>query len=90
MNRLSGQYSERLKSGGDLIVTATDWHIKYYFSGPDLRYNGTFVTVQGKEIDKYISAWKANYRKYQSLKSTIPNNGEFSTNGEMGMSIRIG
>ena len=38
-----GQYQEGLKSGGQLIVTERDWYIEYYFPGPDLRYNGTFL-----------------------------------------------
>lgn len=87
---MNGQYSEKLSSGGDLVVTSKNWYIKYYFSGPDLRYNGTFVNVNGSEIDSYIRAWKNNFSKYLSLKKTIPSGGTFNTSGEMGMSIRIG
>lgn len=87
---MSGQYSENLITGGELIVSTSSWNIKYYFPGPDLRYNGTFVTVAGEKIDKYISAWKNNYNKYLLLKKSIPAGGEFSTTGEMGMTIRIG
>lgn len=87
---MSGQYSEKLKSGGELVVTDQSWYIEYYFSGPDLRYNGTFVTINGNEIDKYIEAWKNNYSKYLVIKDTIPSEGTFDTRGEMGMSIRIG
>lgn len=87
---MNGQYSEKLPSGGELVVTTSGWHIKYYFPGPDLRYNGDFVTINGKEIDKYIAAWQHNYEKYLQLKETIPKNGKFDTAGEMGMSIRIG
>lgn len=47
---MNGKYTERLKTGGDLIITVNDWYIQYYFSGPDLRYNGTFVQVAGEEI----------------------------------------
>lgn len=87
---MNGQYSEKLMTGGELIVSTDSWNIKYYFPGPDLRYNGTFVTVAGAKIEKYISAWKNNYKKYLLLKKTIPVDGEFSTEGEMGMTIRIG
>lgn len=85
-----GQYSEKLCSGGELVVNSESWYIEYYFSGPDLRYNGTFVRINGNEIDQYIQAWKNNYKKYLVLKETIPENGEFNMCGEMGMSIRIG
>ena len=56
-----GTYSEKLKTGGELIVSATSWNIRYYFSGLDRRYNGTFVTLEGKEINKYIDAWADNF-----------------------------
>lgn len=87
---MNGQYSEKLSSGGELVISTQSWYIKYYFSGPDLRYNGTFVTINGNEIDKYIQAWKNNFDKYLLLKETIPKGGKFDTAGEMGMSIRIG
>lgn len=87
---MNGKYSENLKSGGELVVTSNSWHIQYYFRGPDLRYNGTFVTVPGKEIDAYISAWRTNFNKYIELKKVVLKGGTFETLGEMGMSIRIG
>ena len=58
---MNGQYSEKMKTGGELIVTANDWYIQYYFSGPDLRYNGTFVRLPGKEIDEYINAYRNKF-----------------------------
>lgn len=85
-----GTYSEKLKTGGELIVSATSWNIRYYFSGPDLRYNGTFVTLEGKEINKYIDAWADNFEKYLKLKETVPSGGKFETAGSMNMTIRIG
>lgn len=87
---MNGEYSEKLKSGGELKVSVNNWYIQYYFSGPDLRYNGTFVNIEGKDIDKYIDAWKTNFNKYLQLKETIPTGVKFDTNGLMGMSIRIG
>ena len=53
---MNGEYSEKLKSGGELKVSVNNWYIQYYSSGPDLRYNGTFVNIEGKDIDKYIDA----------------------------------
>ena len=87
---MNGEYSEKLKSGGELIVSSNGWRIRYYFPGPDLRYNGTFVSINGSEIDEYISAWKENFEKYLQLKKTIPAGGRFETSGEKGMSIRLG
>lgn len=66
------------------------WSIRYYFSGPDLRYNGTWVTIEGKDIDKYISAYRANWEEYQSLKTQIPKGGSFNKRGVQGMSIHVG
>lgn len=87
---MNGEYSEKLTSGGELKVSVNSWHILYYFSGPDLRYNGTFVRVDGKDVDRYIDAWENNFNKYLQLKGTIPPGGQFETKGLMGMSIRIG
>lgn len=87
---MNGQYSEKMKTGGELIVTANDWYIQYYFSGPDLRYNGTFVRLPGKEIDEYINAYRNNFKKYLEIKKNIPDSGKFETSGEKGMTIRLG
>ena len=87
---MSGEYVEKLSTGGELHIAINSWHIRYYFQGPDLRYNGTFVYVYDKEIDAYMEAWKENYKKYVQLKTSIPSNGQFETQGLKGMSIRIG
>lgn len=87
---MSGTYSEELKTGGELIVSSTSWSIRYYFSGPDLRYSGTFVTLDGKDIDKYIDAWADNYDKYLDIKEAVPAGGKFETAGSMNMTIRVG
>lgn len=88
--KLDGEYSERLRTGGDLKVTANSWKISYYFPGPDGRYNGTFVYVNDKDIDAYIAAWKNNFAKFQQLKTLLPQGGNSDYPGDMGMSIRFG
>ena len=87
---LQGTYSEKLSTGGELRISTNSWSIHYYFPGPDRRYNGTFVTLQGEKINLYISAWKENLKKYFELKQSVPHDGSFHAKGEMGMTIRIG
>lgn len=85
-----GEYKEKLKSGGELIVTESSWYICYYFPGPDLRYNGTWKRIPSSEIDKYISAWKNNFSTYIKLKNELKLDGTFEKQGEVGMKISIG
>ena len=87
---MKGEFTHNLRSVGKLCVTSSDWHIEYYFAGPDMRYNGTFKRIYSNEIDKYINAWKNNFERYLVLKGQIPKGGEYTAIGEMGMSIRIG
>lgn len=84
------KYTEALTSGGELNVTENGWYIQYYFNGPDLRYNGEFVTIQGNDVDNYIKAYKNNYKKFLELQKVIPNGGEFTTKGECNMNISCG
>jgi hypothetical protein len=86
----SGEYSEKLPCGGTLMVSKSSWKIQYYFPGPDLRHNGTFVNVPGATIETYISAFIENWKEYEQLTEQIPNGGEFSKAGKMGMTIRVG
>lgn len=86
----TGTYEEPLSCGGTLKVCETSWQISYYFSGPDMRYNGTFLSVPGFRIDQYISAFNENWAEYEQLKSAIPKGGGFSKPGKMGMQIHIG
>ena len=90
MLKRTGEYRERLKTGGKLVVTATEWKIAYYFSGPDLRYSGTFFNISSHDIDKYIDAWKQNFDKYLTLKNSELANNVLTVNGVAGMSIWIG
>ena len=86
----AGTYEEALPCGGKLKVNKLSWEISYYFSGPDMRYNGTFFSVPGGSIDEYIIAFDDNWAEYEKLKTAIPKGGEFSTHGKKGMTIRIG
>ena len=84
-----GTYSENLKSGGTLQVSATRIEISYYFRGPDMRYNGKVVNISSNEFDKYIAAFKDNFEKYKELKEIIKE-GSFNTIGACQMSIHVG
>lgn len=84
------KYTEPLTSGGELNVTEDSWYIQYYFSGPDLRYNGEFVTIQGNDVDNYIRAYKNNYKKLLELQKILPKDGSFTTKGECDMNISCG
>lgn len=87
---MNGKYIEPLSSGGELVVTAGKWYIKYYFFGPDFRHNGENVTIESKDAKEYINAFKKNFAKYQTLLQAIPSDGEFQTKGECNMNIGIG
>lgn len=87
---LEGEYREKLPTGGELVISAKNWKISYYFPGPDARYNGTFTTIYSSEIDDYISAWRNNFKKYKDLKDILPSGGNSDYPGEKGMSIRFG
>jgi len=84
-----GKYSESLSTGGTLIVEEKKWWIEYYFAGPDMRYKGTFLTLAGSSIDKYIDAWIQNFNEYLKIKRTTPYGIELKKNGLMGMTISV-
>ena len=86
----AGTYEEILPCGGKLKVTKSSWLIEYYFSGPDLRYNGDFVRVQGSQVLNYITAYQENWEKYCELRKTIPKGGDFNLPGKLGMQVRLG
>lgn len=85
-----GRYTENLRSGGQLIVYGNNWDIQYYFPGPDRRYNGSFYTIKGRDVDRYITAWKNNFDKYLELKESFELHGSYSVAGECRMRISIG
>lgn len=83
-------FTENLQSGGKLKIMENSWSIEYYFPGPDMRYRGEFVSIDGNKIDEYIWAWKTNFAKYMELSQQIPDGGEFTMAGEKGMRIHVG
>lgn len=85
-----GTYEESLPTGGKLSVTRNSWNIDYYFPGPDLRFNGTFMSISGSDIDRYIKAFQSNWEQYEQLVSLVPDSGELTKEGRMGMPIRVG
>lgn len=87
---MNGSYTLELKTGGEIKCSGNRWTIEYYFPGPDLRYNGTFISIPGEQIDEYINAWKNNFKRYQILKQALPSDGEYRESGEMGMIINVG
>lgn len=87
---MTSEYKEGLSTGGTICITQNSWYIQYYFSEPNYRYHGTFVTIPGDDIDAFIHAYKNNFDKYLLLKRMLPKGSLFEIAGEMGMNIRIG
>ena len=85
----AGEYSEDIGNGGKLSVTISSWQLRYYWPGPDRRYKGTFKSVIGSDVGRYIKAWSSNLDKYVKLKNVIPAGGELVQQGDMGMKIRV-
>ena len=85
-----GTYEETLPCGGKLRVTNNKWEVVYYFSGPDQRYNGTFVTLLGSTLQSEIDAYFENWAEFQSLKVALPSGGQFNKPGKREMQIRVG
>lgn len=83
-------YEEKLPCGGRLKVTPESWEISYFFSYPNTRYNGTFVTVEGNDVPNYITAFQANWNEYVNLKNSMTPGQELVKLGKQDMTIRIG
>lgn len=84
-----GTYEERLPCSGNLKVSSTSWGITYYFPGATARHNGTFFTIEGTSVPKYIDALRENWKELEALKASVPAGGEFTKPGRMNMNIRI-
>ena len=89
---MEGEYKEQLPIGfGNLIVTKEDYYIQIEFTGPDQRYTKEILTIYKHNMDNYIEAYKTNWKKYLELKEMKSILGEeFSTKGELDMSINVG
>lgn len=86
----AGTYTEELPCGGKLSVTPAAWFIEYYFPGPDLRYNGTFLRIPDHLVPAYIEAFRANWKEFERLKKATPPGGTIEKVGAAGMTIRVG
>ena len=87
---MNDEYTEKLTHRGELKVQKKTWCIQYYFPGPDRIYNGTFVQIDGNNIDRYISALRKNFEKYLALNKSVQSNTPIALKGDMGMTIIIG
>jgi hypothetical protein len=86
---MEGYYSEKLPCGGELKIYKDYWYIEYYFSGPDLRYNGQIFRIRGENIEEYIVALKDNFLEYQELKKQNITGKMLSKPVKMNMTIRL-
>ena len=80
---------EKLRSGGELVICGSDMRIEYFFPGPDKRYGGSRMTVNGRDIPEYIKALKENWNIYEEIKRD-PDRQLVSRFGNKGMLIRNG
>ena len=71
-------------------MSRDEWFIQYYFSGPDLRYNGRIVEIKSGEVPSFIDGLNANWERFEELRGKIPEDGDFSVLGECNMMIRVG
>lgn len=80
------ELTEVIPFGGKLTAREAGYELSFYFPGPDLRYNGTFLKINDAMFPQYIAAWEVNWRNYQSMRRTLPSI-TFTTEGELGMQI---
>ena len=88
--KINGEYTEEfMRNYGTLRIGSFHAFIEFYFPGPDARYKGTFISIQENEIDKYINAYKNNWKTAEELqKKVFGTNTEFKC-GEMDMNIIV-
>ena len=88
--KINGEYTEEfMRNYGTLRIGSFHAFIEFYFPGPDARYKGTFISIQENEIDKYINAYKNNWKTAEELqKKVLGTNTEFKC-GEMDMNIIV-
>ena len=80
---------EALPSGGELVVSDSGVRIEYFFPGPDKRYGGVHVNIQGGQISDYMAAWEHNFARYEELMDGEKGRSVAET-GELRMVIRSG
>ena len=80
-----------MRNYGTLRIGHSHAFIEFYFPGPDARYKGTFISIQEDEIDKYINAYRDNWRTAEELQVKVSDTPEakFNQLGELGMNITV-
>lgn len=80
------ELTELVPLGGKLTACEAGYELSFYFPGPDRRYNGTFLKIEGALLPQYIAAWETNWRNHQTMHRTLPSI-TFTAEGEFGMKI---
>lgn len=80
------ELTELVPLGGKLTACEAGYELSFYFPGPDLRYNGTLLKIDGALLQQYIAAWETNWRNYQAMRRTLPSLA-FTVEGELGMKM---
>jgi hypothetical protein len=84
---MEGEYKEHLSIiDADLIVNSHTFYISIYIPGIDRRYNGEFLRIEKSQINEYIEALDKNWKKYETLSSTLKDE-EFRVTGLLNMDI---
>lgn len=89
---MNGMYIEKMKTGGEIVVTKDGWHICY----SDLTsQNAEKLVVVDKEIGEYIDAWCNNYERFAKIKNAFCINNmmgkrKYKEQAQKGMTIAIG
>ncbi len=83
-------FVQTLPDGGKLRIFHDCWEIYYYFSGPDMRYNGTSVRFRDHEVPKAIEHYRSAYEKFKESKRVTPAEAELKIGYSMDLTIRVG
>jgi hypothetical protein len=86
----TGHYEETLPDGSRLKVYADHWEIEYYFQGPDLRYNGTFIRFAACQVPRLITEYQKAWQRYCDLKRATEPGSELTLDLSMNITIRVG
>lgn len=88
MNVTALELKQSLPFGGTITAWESGFELLFYFPGPDLRYNGKFLKIEGSILHQYIAAWKENWHTFQVMCETMPGRS-FAANGILGMRIDL-